>query len=63
MILSTVQSKLNDIGRLKVKKLIDENELLATKAELLTQEFELEQNIINITSKMEEMKIMAGYEL
>lgn len=63
MILSTVQSKLNDIGRLKVKKLIDENELLATKAELLTQEFELEQNIINITSKMEEMKIMAGDEL
>ena len=27
------------------------------------QEYELEQNIINITSKLEEMKIMAGADI
>lgn len=62
-LLATVKEKLNDVGRLKANKLTDENELLSAKAELLNQEFELEQNIINITSKLEEMKIMAGADL
>ena len=62
-LLATVKEKLYDVGRLKANKLTDENELLSAKAELLNQEFELEQNIINITSKLEEMKIMAGADL
>ena len=62
-LLATVKEKLHDVSRLKANKLTDENELLSAKAELLNQEFELEQNIINITSKLEEMKIMAGADL
>ena len=53
--LAIVKEKLNDVNRLNVSKLIDENELLSTKADLLSQEYELEQNIINITAKLEEM--------
>lgn len=60
--LAIVKEKLNDVNRLNVSKLIDENELLSTKADLLSQEYELEQNIINITAKLEEMKIMAGVD-
>lgn len=59
-LLATVKEKLDAVNRLNSNKLIEQNELLSTKAELLNQEYELEQNIINITSKLEEMKIMSG---
>ena len=58
--MATVKEKLDAVNRLNSNKLIEQNELLSTKAELLNQEYELEQNIINITSKLEEMKIMSG---
>ena len=53
-LLNTVKDKLSAVDRLTANKLADNNELLAVKAELLTQEYELEQNIINISSKIEE---------
>lgn len=62
-LLSTVKEKLDDVGKLRVYKLADQNQLLSAKADLLNQEYELEQNIINITSKLEEMKIMSGADL
>lgn len=62
-LLSTVKEKLNDVGKLRAYKLADQNQLLSAKADLLNQEYELEQNIINITSKLEEMKIMSGADL
>ncbi len=62
-LLSTIKEKLDDVGKLRANKLADENQLLSAKADLLNQEYELEQNIINITSKIEEMKIMSGADL
>lgn len=62
-LLSTVKEKLDDVGKLRAYKLADQNQLLSAKADLLNQEYELEQNIINITSKLEEMKIMSGADL
>jgi hypothetical protein len=43
--------------------LLGQNELLSAKADLLMQEFELEKNVIDINSKLEEMKIMAEQDL
>ena len=62
-LLSTVKEKLDDVGKLRSYKLADQNQLLSAQADLLNQEYELEQNIINITSKLEEMKIMSGADL
>jgi len=62
-LLTTVKEKLDDVGKLRAYKLADQNQLLSAKADLLSQEYELEQNIINITSKLEEMKIMSGADL
>lgn len=62
-LLENIKEKHHAINRLTANKLTEQNELLSVKAELLTQEFELEQNIINISSKIEEMKIMTGMDL
>ncbi len=62
-LLSTIKEKLDNVSKLRANKLADENQLLSAKADLLNQEYELEQNIINITSKIEEMKIMSGADL
>lgn len=62
-LLSTIKEKLDNVSKLRANKLADENQLLSVKADLLNQEYELEQNIINITSKIEEMKIMSGADL
>ncbi len=40
--------------------MVERNDLLATKADLLNQEFDLQQNIINISSKIKEIEIMTG---
>lgn len=61
--LSTVKEKLDAVNRLSTNKLIEQNELLTVKADLLSQELELKNNIINISSKLEEMKIMSGWNL
>ena len=62
-LLSAVKDKLKATERLSANKLIEQNELLNVKAELLNQEFEIEQNIINLNSKIEELKIIAGADI
>lgn len=62
-LLLTVKEKVIALNRLKASKLVEQNEILSAKAELLNQECELEQNIINITAKLEELKIMSGTDL
>lgn len=62
-LLSTVKEKLNATERLSTNKLIEQNELLNVKAELLNQEYEIEQNIINLNSKIEELKIISGVDI
>ncbi len=61
-LLASVEAKLDAVSKLRANKLAEQNELLSTRAELLNQEYELEKNIINITSKLEEMKIMSGID-
>ena len=62
-LLNAVEEKLLALERLHANKLAEQNELLSAKADLLNQKFELEQNIINITSKLEEMNIISGANL
>lgn len=62
-LLNSIEDKLYALERLRANKLAEQNELLSAKADLLNQKFELEQNIINITSKLEEMKIISGANL
>lgn len=62
-VLLTVKDKLYSINKLSLNKLADNNDLLMSKAELLMEEYELEKNIINISSKIEEMKIMTGEDV
>lgn len=59
-LLTTVKDKLVALDRMSQSGLIERNDLLVTKADLLNQEFELQQNIINISSKIKEIEIMAG---
>ena len=59
-LLSKVQEKLTALERMSQNGLIPRNDILEGKAELLTQEFELEKNIINISSKIKEIEIMTG---
>lgn len=59
-LLNKVKEKLGAIDRMYNNGLIERNELLTAKADLLTQEFDLQKNIINISSKIKEIEIMAG---
>lgn len=59
-LLCKVKDKLTALDRMSKSGLIEKNDLLATKADLLNQEFDLQQNIINISSKIKEIEIMAG---
>lgn len=59
-LLSKVKEKENSLDRMFQNGLIEKNDLLTAKADLLSQEFELQQNIIKITSKIKEIQIMAG---
>lgn len=61
-LLFSVKDKLNALERMSANGLVGQNDLLTVKADLLMQEFELEQNIINISSKIEEIRIMARTE-
>lgn len=59
-LLTTVKDKLAALDRMSKSGMIEKNDLLATKADLLNQEFDLQQNIINISSKIKEIEIMTG---
>ena len=59
-LLGNVKNKMDAFERLNKNGLSEKNELLAAKADFLMQEFELEQNIIDIGAKLEEMKIRQG---
>jgi len=62
-LLNNVKDKSNALDRMNKSGLTDQNELLSVKADLLMQEYELEKNIININSKLEELKIMARQDI
>jgi len=59
-LLNKVKEKLTSLDRMFKNGLIERNDLLNTKADLLSQEFDLEKNIINISSKIKEIEIMTG---
>jgi len=59
-LLNKVKEKLTAVDRMFQNGLIDNSNLLTTKADLLNQEFDLQKNIINVSSKIKEIEIMAG---
>lgn len=59
-LLGKVKEKRNALDRMFNNGLIEKNDLLTSKADLLSQEFDLQKNIINISSKIKEIEIMAG---
>lgn len=59
-LLNKVKEKLTALDRMFQNGLIERNDLLTAKADLLSQEFDLQKNIINISSKIKEIEIMAG---
>lgn len=59
-LLTKVKEKLDSLDRLFKSGTIDKNQLLISKSDLLEQEFELQKNIIDISSKIKEIEIMAG---
>lgn len=59
-LLNKVQEKRSAVERMFNNGLIQRNDLLTAKAELLNQEFELQKNIVDISSKIKEIEIMAG---
>lgn len=58
--LGQVKEKLVALDRMTKNGLIEKNDFLTTKADLLNEEYNLQQNIINISSKIKEMEIMTG---
>ena len=63
MLLSRVQEKLTSVDRMNKNGLIERNEMLKSKADLLTQEFDLQKNIVNISSKIKEIQILTGKDI
>ena len=59
-LLNKVKDKLAAVDRMHKNGFIERNELLKTKAELLNQEFELQKNIVIISSKIKELQVMTG---
>lgn len=59
-LLNKVKEKLSAVERMYKNGLIERNDLLTTKADLLSQEFDLQKNIVNLSSKIKEIQIMAG---
>lgn len=59
-LLNKVKEKLSAVDRMMKNGLAEKNDLLSTKADLLNQEFELQKNIVDISSKIKEIEIMAG---
>lgn len=59
-LLGKVKEKLDALDRMNKNGLIERNDLLTAKADLLSQEYDLQKNITNISSKIKEIEIMAG---
>lgn len=59
-LLNRVKEKLSALNRMSQNGMAEKNDLLTAKADLLSQEFELEKNIVNISSKIKEIEIMTG---
>lgn len=59
-LLKKVAEKLEALDRMSQSGLIGKNDLLMAKADLLNQEFELQKNIVDISSKIKQIEIMAG---
>lgn len=59
-LLKKVSDKLDALNRMSQSGLIGSNDLLIAKADLLNQEFELQKNIVDISSKIKQIEIMAG---
>lgn len=59
-LLRKVSEKLEALNRMSQSGLVGKNDLLTAKADLLNQEFELQKNIVDISSKIKEIEIMAG---
>lgn len=62
-LLNKVKEKLDSLDRMSKNGIIDKNQMLKAKADLLTQEFDLEKNIINISSKIKEIQILTGRDI
>lgn len=59
-LLKKVTEKLDALNRMSKCGLIGKNDLLTAKADLLNQEFALQKNIVDISSKIKQIEIMAG---
>lgn len=59
-LLKEVREKLSAVNRMSQNGFSEKNDVLTVKADLLSQEYELEKNIIDISSKIKEIEIMAG---
>lgn len=59
-LLKKVSEKLEALDRMSQGGLVDKNQLLTAKADLLNQQFELQKNIVDISSKIKEIQIMTG---
>lgn len=59
-LLYKVKEKLCAVDRMLQGGLAERNDLLSAKADLLNQEYELQKNIVDISSKIKEIEIMAG---
>lgn len=59
----TITEKLNALDRMFAGGLIEREKLLVAKADLLTQENDLQKNIIDISSKIKQIQIMSGKDL
>ncbi|MDD3437650.1 MAG: TolC family protein [Candidatus Gastranaerophilales bacterium] len=59
-LLKEVKDKLSAVSRLSLNGIAEKNDLLSSRAELLSQEFDLQKNIVDISSKIKEIEIMTG---
>lgn len=59
-LLNKVKEKLDALDRMNKNGLVQRNDLLIAKADLLNQEYSLQENIVNISSKIKEIEIMTG---
>jgi len=59
-LLRTVTEKLNALDRMSQSGLIERDKLLVAKADLLNQEYDLQKNIVDISSKLKQIQIMTG---
>lgn len=62
-LLNKIKGKLSAVDRMLQNGLAEKNDLLNSKADLLTQEFELQKNIVDISSKIKEIEIMSGRDI